>query len=122
MTNQESFSWIAVLKNGNIVRMGDVDEASKQEISSSILNPEEVVMVRLYPLQYDGAPIEVKINVQKGERFIRFWRNIVLVDQTFRLNIVGIRIPNGEEYRLYVFPDGKTVLSSDDLYESLLKE
>lgn len=122
MIHLEPFLWVAQLRDGRIVRMGDMDEVSGEEISSSTLHPEDVTAIQLYSLHSPVAPIKVVLNLQKGEQFIRFWRQIVCPERSIRVNVIGIRSGNGIEYRLYVLPSGRVIMSSDDLHETLLQE
>lgn len=118
----EPFAWIAILTDGRHVRMGEPDRERGGEISSSRLDASAVSAIRLLPMTSDGQTVEVQIDLPRGERFVRFWRTIVIPAQgtAVRVNVVGIQAHDGTEYRLYVFPNGKIIMSSSDLNGALL--
>lgn len=119
MSINEPFCWVAILQDGTHVRMGDIVDG--KEVSTAHLDAGRVLEIKLFPLTLEGREISVQINIACGERFIRFWRQIVVAgSMQLRINVVGIRTHDGTEYRLYVFPDGRVVMSSCDLYDDIL--
>ena len=120
MSIEEPFCWVAVLQDGTHVRMGDIVDG--KEVSTSHLDAKQVLEIKLFPLTLEGREVSVQIDLLHGERFIRFWRQIVVAGSAeLRINVVGIQAHNEIEYRLYVFPDGRVVMSSCDLYDDLMK-
>jgi hypothetical protein len=116
----EIFEWVAVLADGSCVKMGDIVDG--HEISSTQLDPNKVIAIQLLPLTPEGQKITVIIQVNRGERFVRFWRQIVTPNSQVRVNVIGIKTHDDVEYRLYVSPDGSIVMSSEDLYGELFVE
>lgn len=113
----EPYKWVITLTNGSLVKMGDIHQTTKKEISSSDLDPALVSTIQLFPTLPRGKVVEVRINVEQREQFVRFWRTFMWADgKSCRINVIGIRTTSGVEYRLYVFPDGRVVMSSDELF------
>ena len=116
----EPFHWVAKLIDGTSVHM--TDDRNGHSTSTATPNPELVSVIQLYPTAPGQHMIEVRINLNRGERFVRFWRQFVVpsAGEQLRMNVIGIQALDKTEYRLYVFPNGDTIMSSGDLYHELL--
>ena len=120
----DNYEWVAVFKDGHTVKQ------SKELSSSEKLDKSEVVELRLEPTEPGLKSVSITVDLEKGERFIRFWRRLNKVaigaakDLPYgfkpgmnTINIAGIQKADGSKVYLFVRPDGSVRLSTNDLGE-----
>ena len=70
-----SYEWRVFYDDETILDQFDSDG---KEVSSSSLEANKVVKMELIPKADDRQKFTLHINIDKGERFIRFWRNYMV--------------------------------------------
>lgn len=121
----DNYYWEASHKDGKITRFNPEDPQSAE-----LLSKEEIVEFRLVPQKSDLKPVTISLDIEKGERFIRFRRMVTKfflgglkpLPYGFQpglntIDVVGIRRADGESVYLYVRPDGSMRLSTSNYGE-----
>jgi len=127
----DSYKWRAHYNDGTII---DQFDENKKEISTSHLDANKVKTLELIPRKQNRNPFILHVNLEKGERFIRFWRRYTVdrgvgevVDQSgvptreWAVWVIGLqntinKDTNNEtnvKFFVYIYPDGSSHVTSD---------
>ena len=74
MIKLNSYEWRVFYDDGTILDQFEDDK----EISSSSVDANKVVKMELIPKVPGRQPITLHVDIDKGERFIRFWRRYMV--------------------------------------------
>lgn len=109
-----SYRWRAVYEDGTIVDQFDADG---NEISSSSLDAKKVTRMDIIPQIPGRQPISLLVDLEQGERFIRFWRNYKTSDgQGWTVTVIGLQKTvdgNNVKFFVYLNPDGTIEVTTD---------
>ncbi len=126
-----SYFWRAYYDNGEVINQFN---ENGEEISTSHLEANKVKKIKLIPQQQNKKPFVLHVNLDKGERFIRFWRRYTvdkgpgeIVDQSniptraWTVWVIGLQntINKGTDYEVnvkffvYIYPDGTSHVTTD---------
>jgi len=110
----KSYRWRAIYDDGTVVDQFDLNG---KEISSSFLDAKKVKRMDLIPQQSGRQPISLEVNLNKGERFIRFWRNYKTSDaHAWAVTVIGLQKTvdgNNVKFFVYLNPNGSIDITSD---------
>lgn len=114
-----TYIWRAYMADGEIVEEHNDDRYP----SSEDLPKDEVARIEYVPLGGQQRPVGVDINLDKGERFFRFWRRScsALVSGSGPLPttaestvyVLGIEKDGQKVVSVYIYPDNTIVVSTN---------
>jgi len=107
--SSEEFIWAATLRSSDVI-------LEQPGLSSDHLPRDEVVRIEYIPTRRNDFPvITCRVNLEKGERFVRYWTNIwkPTGQGIQRIYVVGIEAPEKKHALLGFYPMFKKFVLSN---------